>query len=111
MAKYTLVEDKELFDRLNRELIKVITQSKNKINYKLIDYQDFIPEMYGCPKDTYRLLRYQSSKVAYGGNLYVYRYLTLVRSGESLSEAFRFGEDWYLFEYELEELKLLKYDG
>ncbi len=109
MATYTLVEDKELFDRLNRELIKIATQSEKKMRYRLIDVCDFTTEMYGCPRNNYKLLRYEGPSVVYGGKKYVYRYLALAEPGNFPFEDFRFGEDWYLFEYEPEELELQKH--
>jgi len=106
MAKYTLVEaDKELADKLFDKLYEACGKDGFPV-WEGVDASSVALDMEDRPFTRYEMARHESPKILHNGQMYVQRILVINNPSKPEVMPVVFDEDWYSFEWEVEEMEL-----
>ena len=106
MAKYTLVDaDKKFTDMLFDKLYETCEQDSFPV-WEGVDASSVTLGMEDKPITDYVLARHESPKILHNGQMYVQRILVINNPSKPDVMPVVFDEDWYLFEWEVEEMEL-----
>lgn len=106
MAKYTLIEaGKELTDKLFDKLYEACEKDGFPV-WEGVDASSVALGMDDKPITEYVLARHESPRILHNGQMYVQRILVINNPLRTDFVPTVFDEDWYLFEWEVEEMEL-----
>ncbi len=106
MAKYTLIEaGKELTDKLFDKLYEACEKDGFPV-WEGVDASSVALGMDDKPITEYVLARHESPRILHNGQMYVQRILVINNPLRTDFVPTVFDEDWYLFEWEVEEVEL-----
>lgn len=106
MAKYTLIKaDKKFTDMLFDKLYETCEQDSFPV-WEGVDVSSVALDMDNRPFTRYEMARHESPRILHDGQMYVQRILIINNPSKPEVMPVVFDEDWYLFEWEVEELEL-----